>query len=145
MRKKSQEEKERQGTYEPSKEVGNSMPTTGELIIIPPIPTDWPPEAGKIWRRICQIMKQSGYLTHGFLGTIKSYCWAEYEHDYARLQLINCNFVDEKKRLSQWMDMEDRSFKRMMIAGKELGLTPGSAFKIPVKKVEVKQEESLLN
>lgn len=140
-----------QGTLRPSREAKEGL-THSELAIIPRIPEGWPPETGSIWRTVCTELKRSGYLTRAFIPLIKDYCWAVYEQQIAREKLIETGFTEvalnakglPNNRLSVWHDLQERAFKRAITAGKELGLSPASAYKIPAKKNPLNDEHSYI-
>ena len=152
MRKLTTEQKDMQGTLRPSREVNSGL-THGTLAIIPRIPEGWPPETGTIWRTICTELKRTGYLTRAFMPLVRDYVWAVYEQEVAREKLMEFGFIEvalnakglPNNRLSVWHDLQERAFKRQIAAGKELGLSPNMAHKIPAIKKEVSNEESLLN
>jgi len=148
MRKLSIEQKQIQGTLKPSRE-GKDTLTHSELSITPRIPEGWPPETGRIWRSVCTELKRTGYLTRAYLPLITDYCWAVYEQQTARQKLIEEGFTEvalnakglPNNKLSVWHDLQERAFKRAVTAGKELGLSPATAYKIPVKKSDNKSTE----
>jgi phage terminase small subunit len=154
MRKLSKEEKELQGTYEPSKE-GIEPVEYGVYERIPTAPTNWPPEAKKIWMDRCEDLKQSGYLVKAMMAPLRRYCFAVYQAEYAESQIMKMTedgygpqFTEtrttaegnEYEVLSKWIMVLDNANKVIEKFGAKFGFTPLDIQKIPVieKKSEAK-------
>lgn len=155
MRKKTQELKEMQGTFEPSKE-----PTEGveydKYERLPIIPRGWPPEAGKIWQDTCLLLKNSGYLSRAFIPLLRRYCFAVYQAQIAEKQLITAGEIgfismrvstngDEYSVLNPWLDVLERATKTIERISAKFGFNPSDLSKIPkIKKID-EDEQSLIS
>jgi len=94
MRPKTKEEKEMQGTFEPSKEAPEPMYLSewdGERL--PASPGGWPTSIQSIWNDRCRDLKNTGYLTKAFLPLLRRYCFAILQAEKAESQLISEGFV----------------------------------------------------
>lgn len=151
MRAKTKEEKEMQGTFEPSKE--GLEPVEYETYErIPTAPAHWPVEAQKIWIDRCQDLKQSGYLVKAMMAPLKRYCFAVYQAEEAERKLIEEGFTSleegtkgqQYEVVSKWVMVLDNANKWIEKLGAKFGFTPLDIHKVPaVKKAEGK-EMSLL-
>ncbi len=155
MRAKTKEEKELQGTYEPSKE-GSEVVEYDKYDRLPVIPKGWPPEAGKIWQDVCLLLKNTGYLSRAFMPMVRRYCFAVYQAQEAEKQILLSGahgFVavristngDEYGVISPWVSVLENATKTIERISAKFGFNPVDLVKVPkVKKVE-NEEENLLN
>jgi phage terminase small subunit len=157
MRAKTKEEKEMQGTYEPSKE-GLEPVEYGVYERIPTAPANWPLEAQKIWMDRCADLKQSGYLVKAMIAPLRRYCFAVYQAEFAEKKIMEMNDNDEPsftetristeghsyEVLSKWIMVLDNATKTMERLGSKFGFTPLDIQKIPKIEKEKATEMSLL-
>lgn len=142
MQKKSREEKELQGTYEPSKE-GLETVDFDEYERVPTPPSNWPPTAQKLFTDRCYDLKKAGYLKKAFIPLLKRYCFAVYMSDVAEKMIIEEGehaFVSKGK----WMEILADSNKTIIQLGTKLGFSPLDASKIPVVAKKEAKTMSLL-
>ena len=156
MRKKTKEEKEMQGTFEPSKE-----PETNDLVvsnyeIIPKAPKNWPPDAVRVWRHACLALKDAGYLAKVFIPGLRRYCFAVYQAQMAEKMLMadggqgfmSTEYGSEGQSyevINKWLTVLDSANRTIERMGAKFGFSPLDALKIPkIKKVEVKEESLLM-
>jgi phage terminase small subunit len=151
MRQKPKEEKEKQGTYEPSKE--GLEPVEYETYErIPTAPPDWPVEAQKIWMDRCQDLKISGYLVKAMMAPLRRYCFAVYQAEHAEKMLIYGGFTtlekgtmgQEYEVVSKWVNVLDNANKVIDRFGAKFGFTPLDVHKIPAIQKKQGSEMSLL-
>src|SRR5687767_13312665 len=106
MRPKTQEEKEIQGTFEPSKPQVDGL--SFELLERNPnSPDNWPQEACDIWQEVCTNLKAVNHLTKAYIPIIEEYSWAVYRCRIAKEKLI------AKPDDSYWEKVLDTNTKRV--------------------------------
>jgi phage terminase small subunit len=144
MLKKTREEKEMQGTYEPSKEAADAVEY--ELYErIPIAPRDWPPVAQKIWEDRCRDLKAAGYLAKAMIPGLRRYCFAVYMAEVAERMILENDFGEHgfiKQRA--WLGVLESSNKAILQFGSKFGFTPLDVQKIPMVKKEADKTMSLL-
>lgn len=139
MRPKKQEEKELQGTYEPSREPEESV-ELAQYEICPPAPSDWPPNIKKIWSDRCTELKHAGYLMKAFMPHLKRYCFAILQAEEAEKMLLETGFISQEigtkgqvyEVPSKWIQVLDNANKTIDKFGSKFGFTPLDIQKIPV-------------
>lgn len=142
MRAKTKEEKEMQGTYEPSKEGLEPVEYEG-YERIPRAPQDWPPAAQKIWMDRCADLKSAGYLAKAMMAPLRRYCFAVYMAETAEKMILEdgeYGFITKK----QWFFVLSEANKTIDKFGAKFGFTPLDIQKVPVVKKEKSAEMSLL-
>lgn len=137
MRAISKEVKEKQGTYEPSKEGEDAVEYT-QYEINPMAPREFPPHIQKLWSDRCQDLKNAGYLMKAFMAPLKSYCFAVMAADEAQKALIVDGFIDSEGRVSRWVSVLETANKAIVLYGSKFGFTPLDLQKIPAIKKEDK-------
>lgn len=144
MLKKTKEEKEMQGTYEPSKEVLEPV-KFDSLDKIPNAPDRWTPGAQKMWRTLCGELQKNGYLSAAFLPAFKKYVFAVYLSDLAERKIIeNGEEMVMSEAGTYWMKVLNEQNKTIIQLGSKFGFTPYDAAKIPKIIQEPGQTMSLL-
>lgn len=141
MLKKTKEEKEMAGTYEPSKE-GLEPVEYIEYERIPTAPANWPPAAQKVWMDRCADLKSAGYLVKAMMAPLRRYCFAVYMAEVAEGKILEdgeYGFVSQRK----WMVILSEANKTIEKFGAKFGFTPIDNGKIP-KLIKDKPEMSLL-
>lgn len=129
MRQISQEIKEMQGTFEPSKE--GFDPVKWEAYDkAPNVPDTWPIEAQTVWRDICTVVKGGGYLTKATVFTIRRLAWAFYR-----------TLVAEERLLALpgdtgWEKIMDTNTKTVERICSKYGFTPADLPKVPAIRKE---------
>ena len=137
MRAKTQEEKERQGTFEASKPQIEGV--NFELMERNPnCPDNWPEQAKAIWREVCWSLKSVNHLSKTYVPVIEEYSWAVYRCQVAKENLIAVP-ADPV-----WEKVLDTNSKRMERLTVKLGFSPLDSIKVPSKKVGGDSEMSLL-
>jgi P27 family predicted phage terminase small subunit len=153
MRPKTKEEKEMQGTFEPSKEPLESVNLgewDGERL--PASPDGWPPPIQKIWNERCRDLKNTGYLTKAFIPLLRRYCFAILQAEKAESYLISEGFVtiergsegQEYEVVSKWVNVLDNANKTIERIGAKFGFSPLDVQKIPAVKKAEGREMSLI-
>jgi len=153
MRPKTKEEKEMQGTFEPSKEAPEPMYLSewdGERL--PASPGGWPTSIQSIWNDRCRDLKNTGYLTKAFLPLLRRYCFAILQAEKAESQLISEGFVtfergsegQEYEVVSKWVNVLDNANKTIERIGAKFGFSPLDVQKIPAVQKKEGKEMSLL-
>jgi P27 family predicted phage terminase small subunit len=140
MRSKTKEEKELQGTYEPSKEGTEAV----ELAVwdadrMPAAPDGWPPHIQRIWNERCKDLKSTGYLVKAFIPFLRRYCFAILQAEKAEEQLLADGFVvvergtegQEYEVMSKWINVLDNANKTIERIGAKFGFSPLDVQKIP--------------
>ena len=157
MRAKTKEEKEMQGTYEPSKDPLEAV----ELAVwdadrMPAAPDGWPPNIQKLWNDRCKDLKGSGYLVKAFIPLLRRYCFAVYQAELAEKTLLSGgefnSFVQEKigsegqtyDEVSKWVYVMDNANKTIERLGAKFGFSPLDVQKIPAIGKKEGKEMSLL-
>jgi phage terminase small subunit len=153
MRAKTKEEKEMQGTYEPSKE----GPEAVELAVwdadrMPASPEGWPPNIQKIWNERCKDLNATGYLVKAFIPFLRRYCFAILQAEKAEENLLRDGFVtiergtegQEYEVVSKWVNVLDNANKTIERIGAKFGFSPLDVHKIPAVKKKEAAEMSLL-
>jgi hypothetical protein len=137
MRPKTQEEKEMQGTFEPSKE--DLSPISHELYDkAPNVPKEWPLDAQVIWRDVCQVLKAAGYLNKGITLALRELCWFAYRRELAESKLLE---TPTDMFWTKELHENSKGLERLL---QKFGMTPADMYRVPaVKKAEGK-EMSLL-
>jgi P27 family predicted phage terminase small subunit len=152
MRKLDKETKEIQGTLEASREVdpvemplwdGQRLPAANKI---------WPPHIQEEWNRLCRDLQSAGYLARSFLNPLKRYCFAIMLAEEAEMMLTSGDIVEEGEgsqkqtiyKVSEWMKVWKDANRTMLEFGREFGLTPLAASKIPKVVKDKKDDESLL-
>jgi phage terminase small subunit len=142
MQKLSKEQKELQGTYEPSKE-GIEPVEFEDYERCPTAPDGWPPKAQKIWEDRCRDLKNAGYLKKAMMAPLRRYCFAVYQAELAEKMLLEDGeyngFVVEQigtegqtyEKLSTWLQVLDNANKTIEKFGAKFGFTPLDSFKVP--------------
>lgn len=152
MRKKTQENKEMQGTFEPSKELSTLNLPEWDGQRLPAAEKDWPPRIQELWNNRCRDLQQAGYLQNAFLVSLRRYCFAVMMADRAERQLISGGFIIEEEGtkgqtyhvVSPWLTVLEKANKTIDSIGSKFGFAPLDASKIPAVKKEVKDGEDLL-
>lgn len=157
MRPKTQEEKEMQGTFEPSKEIESVELDNWDGQRMPAAPDGWPPSIQKIWNDRCKDLFKAGYLAKAFLPHLKRYCFAILQADEAEERLSSEGFMAVVKikdnfgkvttmtteKPSPWLAVLDQANKTIDKVGSKFGFTPLDIQKIPVVK-KAQNDEGLL-
>jgi P27 family predicted phage terminase small subunit len=150
MRAISQEVKEQQGTFEPSKEPLDPIQLQ-QYERNPASPEGWPPRIQKVWNDLCTDLKKAGYLARVFIPGLRVYCFALLQRDEAEHKLLEEGFVITKTTItsttdvpSPWLSVLDQANKTIERFGAKYGLTPLDVQKIPAVKREEGKEMSLL-
>jgi phage terminase small subunit len=137
MRPKTKEEKEMQGTFEPSKPQIEGV----EFELLernPSCPDNWPEEAKTIWRDVCSFLKSVNHLSKAYVPVIEEYSWAVYRCQVAKEKLIS------KPDDNFWEKVLNTNTKRMERLTVKLGFSPLDSMKVPSKKKGGDSEMSLL-
>jgi P27 family predicted phage terminase small subunit len=151
MRPISKEQKELQGTYEPSKEGVDSVELE-KYEINPPAPKNWPPEIQKLWSDRCQDLKNTGYLVKAFIPLLRRYCFAILQAQEAEKHLLEEGFTtiergtegQEYEVMSKWINVLDNANKTIERIGAKFGFSPLDVQKIPAVQKKEGKEMSLL-
>jgi phage terminase small subunit len=140
MRAKTKEEKELQGTFEPSKE-GEDAVEFDRYQINPVAPGPWPEHIKKIWSDRCQDLKRksTGYLAKAFIPLLRRYCFAILQAEEAESHLLTDGFVtmergsegQEYEVVSKWIAVLDNANKTIERIGAKFGFSPLDVQKIP--------------
>lgn len=150
MRPKTKEEKENQGTYEPSRDVED--PVEYDKYEISPIaPREWPPNIQKLWLDRCNDLKKAGYLVRAFIAPLRRYCFAVLQAEEAEKRLLEEGFTtieiggkgQQYEVISKWVMVLDNANKTIDRFGAKFGFSPLDVQKIPIVRKEV-NEQSLL-
>jgi phage terminase small subunit len=137
MRQLSKEEKEMQGTFEPSKEPVITVKFE-EFAKCPDVPGHWPIEAQAIWRDVWGLLKGAGHLSKGFVLNVRALCWAAYRRQLAEERLIALPLD------TAWEKVLDTNTKTMERIGSKFGLTPADLYKVPAVKKDDGKTMTLL-
>jgi hypothetical protein len=129
MRQISKEQKEQQGTYEPSKE-GFEAVSWDAYEKAPNVPDTWPLEAQIVWRDICAVLKSGGHLTKATVFTVRRLAWAFYRTLIAEERLLS---LPGDKDWEKIMDTNTKTVERICA---KYGFTPADLPKVPVMKKE---------
>lgn len=151
MRQKTQETKEMQGTFEPSKEFESVELTEWDGQRLPAASSEWPPKIQALWNDRCRDLQQAGYLAKAFLTPLRRYCFAVMMAEEAENKLITDGFVtieygtkgQEYEVTSKWLQVLSEANKTIDRIGSKFGFSPLDVQKIPVVRKEV-NEQSLL-
>lgn len=147
MRPISKEQKEIQGTYEPSRE-GEPSVEFDRYEINPVAPKGWPPQIQKIWSDRCQDLKNTGYLAKAFIPLLRRYCFAILQAEEAEKHLLDEGFTviehgtegQPYEVMSKWINVLDNANKTIERIGAKFGFSPLDVQKIPaVQKKEGKE------
>lgn len=136
MQKLSKEQKEIQGTYEPSKEAMQPV-EYDEYERVPSAPSDWPPKAQKVFTDRCYDLKAAGYLKRAFIPELRRYCFAIYTAEVAERMILDDGeeaFVAKGK----WFHILESANKIINQFGPKFGFNPQGSSKIPKVVKEVK-------
>lgn len=153
MRRKTQEIKEIQGTFEPSKEVEGVDLTEWDGARLPAADSNWPPRIQVLWNDRCRDLQKAGYLAKAFLTDLRRYCFAVMMAERAEDELSCGGFVFEEEGsqgntytvTSKWLTVWNDANKTIDKIGSKFGFSPLAASKIPkVKKDVSSDEESLI-
>jgi P27 family predicted phage terminase small subunit len=151
MRSISKEQKEIQGTYEPSRE-GEPSVEFDRYEINPAAPKGWPPQIQKIWSDRCQDLKNTGYLAKAFIPLLRRYCFAILQAEEAEKHLLDEGFTvieygtegQQYEVMSKWINVLDNANKTIERIGAKFGFSPLDIQKIPVVQKKEGKELSLL-
>jgi P27 family predicted phage terminase small subunit len=151
MRAKTKEDKELQGTYEPSRE-GQEAVEFDRYAINPVAPKEWPPHIQKIWSDRCQDLKNTGYLAKAFIPLLRRYCFAILQAEEAETHLLRDGFVtyetgtegQQYEVVSKWVNVLDNANKTIERIGVKFGFSPLDVQKIPAVQKKEGVEMSLL-
>jgi len=151
MRAIPKDQKEIQGTYEPSRE-GEDVVEFERYHISPVAPKNWPPTIQKIWSERCQDMKSTGYLAKAFITLLRRYCFAILQAELAEEKLLSEGFVTTEtgtegqtyEVISKWVMVLDNANKTIERIGAKLGFSPLDVQKIPAIQKKAGKELSLL-
>jgi P27 family predicted phage terminase small subunit len=151
MRAKTKDEKEMQGTYEPSKE-GPDAVELEKYQINPVAPREWPPSIQKIWSDRCQDLKNTGYLAKAFIPLLRRYCFAILQAEEAEKNLLEEGFTVTEYGtegqaytvMSKWINVLDNANKTIERIGAKFGFSPLDVQKIPALEKKEGKEMSLL-
>jgi phage terminase small subunit len=154
MRPKTKEEKEMQGTFEPSKE-GLEPIEFESYERNPAAPEGWPLHIQKHWGEVCTALKKAGYLYRVFIPGLRIYCFALLQRDEAEGHLLGMEpgdgFVIQKMTTagmasvpSPWVAVLDQANKTIEKFGAKYGLTPLDVQKIPVIQKKAGAEMALI-
>jgi phage terminase small subunit len=152
MRAISQEEKEKQGTYEPSKEIDSLKLPEWDGSKMPAAPSKWPYPIQKLWNERCKDLSAAGYLASAFLPALKEYCYYVLMAEEAREKLDEEGFIENKmtaeglpyETISKWVSIREIAVKGMERIGARYGFTPLDVQKIPAVKKDDSKTMSLL-
>jgi P27 family predicted phage terminase small subunit len=153
MRPKTKEEKELQGTFEPSKEPLESVELAEwDAERMPNAPDGWPPHMQKLWNDRCKDLKNTGYLTKAFIPLLRRYCFAILQAEKAEGYLLTDGFVVEERGtegqvyevMSKWINVLDNANKTIERIGAKFGFSPLDVQKIPAIQKKEGKEMSLL-
>jgi phage terminase small subunit len=153
MRAKTKEEKEMQGTFEPSKE----GPEAVELAVwdadrMPAAPEGWPANIQKLWNDRCKDLSATGYLVKAFIPFLRRYCFAILQAEKAEENLLRDGFVTIERGsegqayevVSKWVNVLDNANKTIERIGAKFGFSPLDVHRIPAVKKKEAAEMSLL-
>lgn len=149
MRQISQEQKELQGTYEPSKETPPPV-EYDDYERVPSAPDGWPPSIQKLWSDRCTDLKKAGYLVKAFIPGLRRYCFAVLQAEEAERHLLDEGFVTEEvgtkgqvyEVMNKWVTVLDNANKTIEKYGAKFGFSPLDIQKIPVVR---KDEGPVMN
>lgn len=153
MRAKTKEEKEMQGTYEPSKEQPEAIELAAwDADRMPASPEGWPPHIQKVWNDRCKDLKSIGYLTKAFIPLLRRYCFAILQAEEAERHLLSEGFTtiergtegQEYEVMSKWINVLDNANKTIERLGAKFGFSPLDVQKIPALQKKEGKEMSLL-
>lgn len=121
-----------QGTLEPSRE--DFTPVSYDSFEkVPNVPSGWPLEAQAIWRDVGTLLKNSGYMSKGFVYCMRAFCWSAYRREVAEQRLID-NPLD-----TQWEKVLHENTKVVERISTKFGFTPADLYRVPaIKKAEGK-------
>lgn len=137
MRKLTKEQKEIQGTFEPSKE--DLSPVSYESFEkVPNVPSAWPIDAQVIWRDLGNVLKVAGYMTKGTVFPMRRLAWAYYRTLEAEKVLI------DDPTNSTWEKIMDTNTKAVERLCTKFGLTPADLYRVPAIEKKEGKEMSLL-
>jgi phage terminase small subunit len=154
MRKKTQEIKEIQGTFEPSKELDTVELAEWDGSRLPVSDKKWPPRIQELWNSRCRDLQAAGYLAKAFLTDLRLYCFAVMMAEKAEEMLVLEGFVVEEEGsqgnkynvVSKWLVVWNDANRTIDKIGSKFGFSPLAASKIPKVKKEVSSsDENLLN
>lgn len=137
MQRKHQEEKELQGTFEPSKEEFSPV-LYEDFEKVPNVPSNWPIEAQAIWRDVGTLLKNAGWMTKAVVLPMRALCWAAYRRQLAEEKLLL--FPDSLL----WEKIMDSNTKTMERLCAKFGLTPADLYRVPKMKKDEGTVMSLL-
>jgi phage terminase small subunit len=131
MQKLTKEQKELQGTYEPSKE-GFEPVQYDEYERCPTVPEGLPFEAQGIWRDRCNDLKKAGHLKKANMDALRVYCFAHYT--IQRCQKLIDELSEEEFLTTKAQKLYNRMNEASKVAlnyGAKFGFSPLDSAKIP--------------
>jgi P27 family predicted phage terminase small subunit len=152
MRPKTKEEKEMQGTYEPSREAESMQLEEWDGERMPASPAGWPYPLQSFWNDRCKDLKNAGYLAKACLEPLRRYCWAVWMAREAEKSLSEEGFIiEEIGTKGQVYRVPNPSLAVLSEAtkvidkyGAKFGFSPLDVQKIPIAQKKEGKEMSLL-
>lgn len=149
MRQISKEQKEMQGTFEPSREVESVKLEEWDGQRMPSCPAGWDYPMQSFWNERCKDLKNAGYLARAVLEPLRRYCFAvKMARDAeAKVEEEGCT-IEQIGTKGQVYTVKNPALDVLKDANKEIqywsahfGFTPLDVQKIPA----VKKEEAKMN
>lgn len=146
MRAKTQEEKELQGTFEPSREVEALELVEWDGQRMPACPKGWPEPMQNFWNDRCKDLKQAGYLAKPCIEPLRRYCYAVWMAREAEKSIDEqgCT-IEQVGTKGQVYTVKNPMLDVLKDANKEIalwcsrfGFTPADTQKIPARVKESK-------
>lgn len=152
MRAKSKEEKEMQGTFEPSREVETVELAEWDGERMPACPAGWPYPLQSFWNDRCHDLKRAGYLAKACLEPLRRYCWAVWMAREAEKSLLDEGFIVEEigtkgqvyRVPNPMAGVLSEATKVIDKYGAKFGFSPLDVQKIPIVQKKEGKEMSLL-
>ena len=152
MRPISKEQKEMQGTDEPSKDVESVRFEEWDGQRMPSCPAGWPYPLQSFWNDRCHDLKNAGYLAKGVLEPLRRYCWAVWMAREAEEHISDEGFITEEvgtkgqvyRVQNPWLNVLSEATKVIDKYGAKFGFSPLDVQKIPAVKKTGGSEMSLL-
>lgn len=152
MRAKTKEEKEMQGTFEPSREVESVQLEEWDGERLPACPAGWPYPLQSFWNDRCRDLKNAGYLAKAVLEPLRRYCWAAWMAREAEKAIAEEGFIIDEigtkgqvyKVPNPMLSVLSEATKVIDKYGAKFGFSPLDVQKIPAVQRKEGKEMSLL-
>lgn len=149
MRQISKEQKEMQGTFEPSREVESVKLEEWDGQRMPSCPAGWDYPMQSFWNDRCKDLKNAGYLAKAVLEPLRNYCFAVKQARDAQEAILTEGYTIEQVGTkgqvytvkNPMLDVLKDANKEIQYWASRFGFTPLDVQKIPA----VKKEEAKMN